>query len=54
MFKGGLLPAPIIQPLKFDTVGTRIHIGPDTFIEIRTGKVSLLFFRSIYFYILIK
>jgi hypothetical protein len=44
MFKGGLLPAPVIQPLKYDTVGTRVHIGPETFIEIRTGILFIFRF----------
>ena len=44
MFKGGLLPAPVIQPLKYDTVGTRVHIGPETFIEIRTGILFIFIY----------
>lgn len=39
MLKAGMLPAPVIQPLKFDTIGTRIRIGPNTYIQIRSGKL---------------
>lgn len=42
MLKAGMLPAPVIQPLKYDTVGTRITVGPNVYIEIRSGNLNKL------------
>jgi len=41
MLKSGRLPAPIIQPLRCDSIGTRVKVGPNTYIEIRSGKLYL-------------
>lgn len=37
MLKAGLLPAPVIQPLRYDTIGTKIKVGPNTYIQIKSG-----------------
>ncbi len=37
MYKSGLLPAPVIQPLKYDLTGSKFKVGPNTFIQIKTG-----------------
>lgn len=41
MLKAGLLPAPVIQPLRYDTIGTRIKVGPNTYIQIKSGNFFL-------------
>lgn len=41
MLKAGLLPAPVITPNRCDSIGTRLHIDQNTYIEIRCGKFHL-------------
>ncbi len=36
MYKGGMLPAPIIQPLKTNQVGSKFKVCPNTYIQIRS------------------
>ena len=48
MFKAGTLPAPIIQPLRYDTIGTRIKVDSESYIQIRSGNLNNLnFFYSV-------
>ena len=45
MYKSGLLPAPVIQPMKYDSIGSKLKVGPNTYIQIKTGKIlSKMFF----------
>ncbi len=38
MLKGGMLSAPVIQPLRCNqSVGTRLKVCPNTYIQIKTG-----------------
>ena len=41
MLKSGLLPAPVIKPLRFDTFGSKIKVGPNTYIQINCGYYYL-------------
>lgn len=38
MLKAGQLPAPVIQPLRFDVVGTRIKVDTNTYVQIKSGN----------------
>lgn len=52
MLKGGMLSAPVIQPLRCSQVGTRLKVCPNTYIQIKTGKLNIkkylkrVFFKS--------
>jgi annexin A6 len=48
MFKGGLLPAPVIQPLRCEiNHGKQIKIGPKTYIQIKTDiTTAKIFFTT--------
>jgi hypothetical protein len=42
MYKSGLLPAPVIAPLRYQgSHGTKFKVGPNTYIQIKTGKLNL-------------
>lgn len=41
MYKSGLLPAPVIVPMKYDSIGSKMKVGPNTYIQIKTGKLFL-------------
>jgi hypothetical protein len=54
MLKAGLLPAPIIQPLRYDTIGTRIRVDSNTYIQIRTGLFILFASENRVLYVTFK
>jgi hypothetical protein len=62
MYKSGLLPAPVIAPLRYQgSQGTKFKIGPNTYIQIKTGKLNSVFNLNIrkidnlkYFYYILK
>ena len=47
MYKSGLLPAPVIQPLKYDSIGSKLKVGPNTYIQIKSGTFNKIHFSFV-------
>ena len=52
MYKSGLLPAPVIAPLHYQGLfGTKIRVGPNTYIQIKAG-MYYVYVYELSFYVL--